>query len=409
MNKIGIEKLNIYAGIASIGVAELLAGRGLEVERIDNIQQDRRSVGLGFEDPVTNAVNAAKPIIDAIGDAAEQIEMVIISSESGIDYSKSLASYVHKHLNLSTKCRFLEVKQACYAATGALQMALGYLYSGMSPGAKILIIATDITLVDERAEYAEPSTGFGAAAILLGENAEILQIDKGAFGIHSYEIMDSARPTSAADIVDVDKSLFAFLDCYSNSFSHYQNRVEGADFLNSFGGLAMHTPFAGLVKAAHRKIMREQVDQCGAELIEADFERRLGPSLYYPKQVGNLCSGSLYLALASMIDHRKGEEAMRVGLFSYGSGCSSEFYSGIVNGTSRASLKEFDIAGRLEKRTSLDFSQYDALLKDNLQAIIPFENREICLQDYETYMPPERPPLFALRKISDYYRHYEWI
>lgn len=409
MKQVGIEKLNIYAGVASIGVAELLEGRGLEVERIDNIQQERRSVGLGFEDPVTNAVNAAKPIIDAIGEAADHIEMLIVSSESGIDYSKSISSYVHKHLNLSSQCRFLEVKQACYAATGALQMALGYLYSGLSPGAKVLIIATDITLVDQRAEYAEPSTGFGAAALLLGEEAEILQVDKGAFGLHSYEIMDSARPTPLADTVDVDKSLFAFLDCYTNSFNHYKSRVEGVDFLNSFGGLAMHTPFAGLVKAAHRKIMREQHKNMDAMAIEEDFKHRLGPSLEYPKLVGNLCSGSLYLALASMIDNRKDNQAMRVGLFSYGSGCSSEFYSGIINGTSRSSLKQFDIATHLERRTNLNFSHYVELLEDNLQAINPVENREIELSPYEAYIPSERPPLLALRKITDYYRHYEWI
>src|SRR5581483_4734035 len=231
----------------------------------------------------------AKPIIDSLGDDAARVEVLIISSESGIDYSKSLASYVHKYLGLSRHCRLIEVKQACYAATGALQLGIGYLSSGLSPGAKVLVVATDIALVDERAEYAEPATGFGAAAMLLGESGGVLQIDKGAFGMYSYETMDSARPTPAADIADVDRSLFAYLDCLTNSFGDYQSRVADSDFMTTFAQLCFHTPFAGLVRAGHRKMLRE-AGVSDPDAITSDFDQRVAPSLVYPKEVGNLCS-----------------------------------------------------------------------------------------------------------------------
>lgn len=408
MDEVGIEKLNVYAGVAMIEVEELFRGRGLDSRRIQNIQQNYRSIGLGFEDPITNAVNAAKPIINRLGDEARNIEMLIVSSESGVDYSKSLASYVHEYLNLSRNCRFLEVKQACYAATGALQLAIGYLSSGISSGAKVLLIATDISLVDARAEYAEPSTGFGAVAILLGHTPDVLRIDKGAFGLYSYETMDSARPLPHTDIADVDRSLFAYLDCLTNSFLDYQSRVAGTDFTSTFGQLCMHTPFAGLVQAAHRKISRD-VGINDPDIVLTDYNKRVSPSLIYPKDVGNLCSGSLYLALVSLIENRVDDDDCRVGLFSYGSGCSSEFFSGIINGKSREELKSFGLQEALARRTSLSFEQYKDLLEANLKIIVPIENREVSIELYEEFLPATRPQLLALKDIKGFHRHYEWI
>ena len=408
MTGVGIEMLHVYAGMAAIDVAELFRGRGLDLGRIQNIQQSRRSIGLGFEDPITCAVAAAKPIVDALGDEAERIELLVTSSESGVDYSKSIASYVHEHLGLTRHCRLLEVKQACYAATGALQMAMGYLSSGLSPGAKALIIATDVALVDARAQYAEPSTGFGAAAMLLGEPADVLRIDGGAFGMYSYETMDSARPTPSADIADVDRSLFAYLDCLTNSVADYRARVAGSDILTTFDHLCFHTPFAGLVRAGHRKLVRES-GVSDASSIAADFERRVAPSLVYPSEVGNLCSGSLYLALASLIDNRPDDGPARVGLFSYGSGCSSEFYSGVIDAGARAALRRFGLREQLARRTALSFGQYADLLQANLAAIVPVQDRDVAFEPYEALLPRDRPKLLALRRVRDYHRSYEWV
>src|SRR5579859_2331287 len=191
----GIEALNVYAGLAAIPVPELFAGRGLDEARLANLMMHERSIALPFEDPVTNAVNAARPLLDALAPGQrDAIELLVTSTESGIDFSKSVASYAHEHLGLPRTCRILEVKQACYAATGALQLAAGYLASGISPGAKALVIATDVALVDARAGYAEPATGHGAAAVLLGDRPTVLRLDLGAFGLHGYETPDSARP-----------------------------------------------------------------------------------------------------------------------------------------------------------------------------------------------------------------------
>jgi polyketide biosynthesis 3-hydroxy-3-methylglutaryl-CoA synthase-like enzyme PksG len=404
----GIETLNVYAGQVAISAEQVARGRGLDATRLDNVGQTWRSVGLGCEDPVTNAVNAAKPIVDSLGDDAQRIELVVVSSESGVDYSKSLASYVHRHLGLSARCRFLEVKQACYAATGMLQLAVGFLSSGMSPDAKVLLIASDVALVDARAGFSEVSTGFGAVALLLGDAPALLRIDRGAYGLHSYEVADSSRPLPTMDIADVDRSLFAYLDCLSGSFAHYCERVEGADFLSSFGLVAMHTPFPGIVRAAHRKMMRES-GHGDPDGVAADFARRAAPSLVYPERVGNLCSGSLYLGLASAVENRTGEGEERIGLFSYGSGCASEFFSGVIGADAREALRPFAIGEAIERRTVIDFATYEGLLEETGQILVARESRETDIDACRRFLPENRRPMLVLEGATGFYRRYRWI
>src|SRR5215813_10773603 len=110
---IGIEALNVYCGLAYIPVRAIFEGRGLDLSRLGNLMMQKRSIAFPFEDPITNAVNAARPIIDGLDpEEKDRIEIVITSSESGIDYSKSITSYVHEYLGLSRNCRIIEVKQA---------------------------------------------------------------------------------------------------------------------------------------------------------------------------------------------------------------------------------------------------------------------------------------------------------
>ncbi|GAA2267707.1 MULTISPECIES: hydroxymethylglutaryl-CoA synthase family protein [Kitasatospora] len=407
---IGIEWLNVYAGLAGIALTELFDGRGLDHDRLANLMMERRSVGLPFEDPVTNAVNAAKPLVDALtpGERA-RIELLVTSTESGVDYSKSVASYVHEHLGLSRSCRVLEAKQACYAATGMVQLAAGWLASGHSPGARALVIATDVAVVDEYAQYAEAATGHGAAAVLLGDQPRILAIDPGAYGLHSYETLDSARPEPTLDIADADRSLFAYLDCLTRSFADYADRVEGADFATTFDRLVLHTPFAGLVKAGHRKMMREHT-AVGAEAVEADFARRVAPSLAYPQVVGNLCSGSVYLALASTIDRAPVQRPERVGLFSYGSGCASEFLSGVVAPEAGPELGRMRIAERLAARRAVGFEEYTRLLKETRRCLVPERDRRVDPEDWWDFADRAAHPgeLLVLTGVENHHRRYDW-
>jgi polyketide biosynthesis 3-hydroxy-3-methylglutaryl-CoA synthase-like enzyme PksG len=407
---VGIEALNVYCGLAYIPVRAIFEGRGLDLSRLGNLMMEKRSIAFPFEDPVTNAVNAARPIIDGLSpEEKDRIEIVITSSESGIDYSKSITSYVHEHLGLGRNCRLVEVKQACYAATAALQMAVGYVASGISPGAKVLLIATDVTLVDEKTGYTEPVMGTGAAAILIGDQPRAMAVDLGAFGNYSFETLDSARPSPEFDIADVDRSLFAYLDCLANSFQQYRSKVNGVDFVGTFDYLTLHTPFAGLVKAAHRKMMRDVV-KASPQQIEEDFTRRVRPALEYPSIVGNLCSGSVYLGLASIIDNAPYTGTTRVGLFSYGSGCSSEFYSGVIDRGSAEAQARFGIGDHLRSRFELTFDEYTGLLQENLRCLRPIANRNVEIERYGGLLERagEKKEMLMFTGVKSFHRQYKW-
>jgi polyketide biosynthesis 3-hydroxy-3-methylglutaryl-CoA synthase-like enzyme PksG len=411
LREVGIEAMDVYGGSLAVDVRAVFDGRGLDAQRFGNLEMRRRSVALPFEDPVTNAVNAARPLLGRLDEAGRQaIELLVIASESGVDYSKSIASYVHDRLGLSHRCRTVEMKQACYSATAALQLCVGYLAAGLSPGAKALLISTDVSLADERAEYAEPVTGTGAVAMLLGDRPRVLTVDAGAFGLHSFETLDSARPAPDLDIADADRSLVAYLECLDRSFADYQATVEGADFATTFDHLAMHTPFAGMVRAGHRRMMR-RLFRMDPEEIDRDFVRRVAPSLVYPGEVGNLFAGSVYLALASLIDTVAPPTPARVGLFSYGSGCAAEFFSGVVGPESAAATGEAHIAARLSNRGAVDFDEYRRLQAAAAGCLRPVADRDVDVDAWAWLLDRvvDRPKLLALTGVRGYHRQYEWI
>src|SRR5438270_1415942 len=155
MSLVGIEAINVFAGSACVNVDKLARHRNLDVARFANLLMKQKTVPLPYEDPVTFGVNAARPLIDAMSpDEKDQIEMVITCTESAFDFGKSVSTYFHKLLGLNRNCRLFEMKNACYCGIAGLQMAVNFVLSQVSPGGKVLVIATDIVrfMLAERTE-----------------------------------------------------------------------------------------------------------------------------------------------------------------------------------------------------------------------------------------------------------------
>jgi len=407
---VGIEAINLYAGPAVLDIRTLFKARGLDLERFDNLMMEKKSVGLPCEDPVSNGVNAAKPIIDQLSkEEKDRIELVIAATESGLDFGKSMSTYIHDYLGLSRSCRSFEVKHACYAGTAAVQMAASFVASGASPGAKALVISTDVMLAAVRYSYGEPSQAVGAVAILISDKPEIMEIDLGAAGYHSFEVMDTYRPLTDLETGDADLSLLTYLDCFDNCFQNYTQKVEGVDFQETFNYLAFHTPFAGMVKGAHRKLMRS-FSKAKPEEVEMDFHQRVGPSLKYCVQVGNFYSATVYVALCSVIDNIQINDYRRIGLFSYGSGCSSEFYSGLISPESQKKLSIMKIQHHLDRRYNLTMEEYDQILDLNMEWGFGIQDKETNISPYmkiyEHFL--EGNKLLVLKRIKNFHREYDW-
>ncbi|WP_067499190.1 hydroxymethylglutaryl-CoA synthase family protein [Actinoplanes sp. TFC3] len=417
MTSAGIEAMNVFAGTAYIDVAKLAAHRGLDTARFHNLLMQEKSVALPYEDPVTYGVNAAKPLLDAMTPAdRDRIELVVTATESAFDFGKSMSTYFHSLLGLNRNCRLFEVKNACYSGVGALQTAINFVLAQVSPGAKALVIATDITrfMVAEGGDalsadwsFAEPSGGAGAVAMIVGETPHLFEVDKGANGYYGYEVMDTCRPLPDSEAGNAELSLLSYLDCCENAFREYQKRVTGADFATTFDYLAFHTPFGGMVKGAHRNLMRKFVKAAPAA-IEADFQHRMQPGLTYCQRIGNIMGATAMLALASTIDHADLSSPRRIGCFSYGSGCCSEFFSGVVRQEGQDRLRALGIDRTLHDRYELTLPEYDELLRTN--DAVKFGTRNAVLDP--DVVPKARTALgrevLFLKQINEFHREYEW-
>jgi polyketide biosynthesis 3-hydroxy-3-methylglutaryl-CoA synthase-like enzyme PksG len=418
LNKnVGIEAMNLYGGIASLDVHELCIHRQLEMPRFKNLLMEEKTVALPYEDPITFAVNAAKPLIDQLTDEERsRIEMVVTCTESGIDFGKSISTYLHPLLGLAANCRLFEVKQACYSGAVGLQIAVNFLLSQTSPGAKALVVTTDISrfaLDDPNAvqewAYSEPTSGAGAVAMLVSDTPNIFRIDPGAYGNHAFEVMDTCRPGPDTEAGDADLSLMAYLDCCNGAFNDYARRVEGTDFRNTFSYLCFHTPFGGMVRGAHRHLMRK-LYKSDPEEIDTDFEQRLRPSLAYGKQMGNSAGGSVFVALAGTIDTVNLDEPVRIGLFSYGSGCCSEFFSGVVTPQGQQTLQAMKISDTLKRRYKLSIEQYETLLRGD--HVVRFGTRDTKLDHRvipELWPQDGNGNWLVLDAIDSYHREYRWV
>ncbi|NSL85663.1 hydroxymethylglutaryl-CoA synthase family protein [Chitinophaga sp. Mgbs1] len=418
MKTAGIESLSVFPGLTMIDAMQLTEHRGLSRERMSKLMMQGKSVAMPYEDPITFAVNAAKPIVDALSDKERSsIEMLITCTESGIDFEKSLSTYVHHYLGLNRSCRLFEIKQACYSGTAGVQTAINFILSQASPGARALVIATDIfwygtadcnALLGKDLRYHEPCTGEGAVAILISENPHVFKIDKGANGYYGFEVMDAFRPIPDMYAGDTDLSLMTYLDCCETSYRSYIQKLPGTDYQQTFDYLSFHTPFGAMAKGTHRMMMRK-FTQCNTMDIDIDFIKRVYPGLVYCMQVGNMMSGMLYLSLASTIEHSEISGESRVGCFSYGSGCCSEFYSGTFNHESKAALKKFSIDKRISDRHSLTNAEFDIVT--NGMNTIKFGTR---ILSPDTQIVPgawelaKRNGYLYLKEISDYHRKYAW-
>lgn len=418
MTAAGIEAINVFGGTAYVDVAELAEHRGLNTTRFANLLMKEKAVALPFEDPVTCGVNAAKPLVDVLDEEERRtIEMVIACSESGIDFGKSLSTYIHDHLGLHRNCRLFEVKQACYSGTAGLQMAVNFVLSRTSPSARALVVATDVsrgmaaeggTELTDDWSFAEPSSGAGAVALLVSDHPRVFQLDAGASGCFGYEVMDTCRPLPDSDAGNADLSLMSYLDCCKQAFRAYCERVSDVDYRRTFDYLAFHTPFGGMVKGAHRTMMRELVKAPPAA-IEDDFTRRVRPGLTYCQRVGNIMGGTVLLALASTIDNGELAGARRIGLFAYGSGCCSEFYSGVAVPGAQRAVRQMAIGAHLDDRHRLSMDEYEAILRAS--GAVKFGTRNVTLD--RRLLPAvwdrmQGTGRLYLHEIREFHRVYEW-
>jgi hydroxymethylglutaryl-CoA synthase len=310
-----------------------------------------------FEDVVTLAVNAARPMLtDADRDA---IRLLIVATESAPDQEKPVSSWVHHHLGLRPDCRNFEVKHACYGATGALQLAIGWLLSGVDPGAKALIVNADHALV-HLGEAQEPVLGAGGLALLVSSSPRLVQYDVGWNGVWAHEVADIFRPAPGVETGNADESLLSYLDGVEHTYDAYVARVgRPIDFDAFFAANVYHVPFGGLAQRAHLRLARRELGLSKAA-AEQHWYRKSAASLTYNRRMGGVYGAATFVALTGVLEHQGLGAGDRIGVYSYGSGSCAEFYSATVCEGAREAAAEARVASRLDGRRALSLDEYEA-------------------------------------------------
>jgi hydroxymethylglutaryl-CoA synthase len=171
-------------------------------------------------------------------------------------------------------------------------------------------------------------------------------------------------------VVDGKYSIDVYLDCMQEAWVGYAKRAEAllgvplGKLYDAVQYFLFHVPFPRMAEYAALRIfstswlddagMRERIATevpvvSGAldsrasrqqferalsrtSLFRDAFARKIGPSLSLSRDVGNVYSGSLYLALISLFEQTRSRDltGSRIALGSYGSGASAKMLSAIV-------------------------------------------------------------------------------
>jgi len=276
-------------------------------------------------------------------------------------------------LKLHPNVRILELKQACYAMTGALHLACEMVRA--NPAKKALVLASDVAWYGFHTA-GEATQGAGAVALLVSANPRIAVVHPGV--VTTEDLADFYRP-SYKETPEVDGKL---------SVRCYTQMLQKVDPGRSWPYICFHLPFAAMA------------DKANAALRHPMSQEQVDRIKFFGKSVGNIYNGSLYLSLLSVLTQDQSDLShQEIGMFSYGSGAIAEFFHLTIQPGYRLALESERILKQLDRRSEIDFATYEQWM--SIYAIK--ERSEAYAPDRSNQTETTR---FALERIERGHRHY---
>ncbi len=343
---IGIHDISAATGSLVFPLADLADHQGIDVGKYHRgIGQTEMSLTTEDEDIVTMAARAVAPIIERHG--TDGIRTIVFATESGVDQSKSAGVFLHGVLGLPNNVRVVELKEACYSATAALQFALGIV--ARRPGERVLVIASDVARY-ELESSGEATQGAAAVAMLVSEDPSVLEIEP-VSGLWTDDVMDFWRPNDRSTaLVDGRYSVQVYLEALEGAWNDYREGG-GADY-STISRVCYHQPFTRMAAKAQQRLDRIAADSSAPEVD------RLDGTTQYNARIGNSYTASIYLAFLSLLDNGPDLAGERIGFFSYGSGAVGEFFAGTLVSGYKEQLRAGHLDGMLDERRLIGYEDY---------------------------------------------------
>ncbi len=380
--EVGIDQIGVYVPRHVLPLETLAHARDVSPEKIRlGLGARQMAIAAPWEDTVTLGANAAARMF-ANGDVDPgEIGLLVVATETAVDHAKPTSIFLHDLLNIAPNCRTFELKHACYGGTAGVMIAAEWIRSGAARGRKALVVATDIARYPLRSS-AEFTQGAGAVALLVSARPRLLALDP-ISGVFARNVYDFWRPLDRREaLVDGKFSVDCYLDALDGAVADYRVALSGrhnsADTSKplpvDFAALLYHTPFPKMAYKAHRRLLESEARRNGqaAPDVDPSYVAQVDPWLAAARVVGNTYTASLYLCLAWLAEQAASRFAgQRLGLFSYGSGCCAEFFTGTVGPEAARMAARIGFEALLQARTELSVDEYEAYIETGAQGGLP--------------------------------------
>ena len=413
-----------------------------------NIEADKLIKGLGLhkmsfldvhQDVVTMASNAALKLIQQENLNPSEINRIYVGTESGIDSSKPVASYVLSNLEMLfgqasfRNCDVVDLTFACIGAIDALQNCLDYIR--LNPTKKAIVIASDNAKYDlnSTGEYTQ---GAGSIAMLISSNPRILRFSN-EVGVAAEGVFDFFKPRryfSKEETLQLEnnpewngvlESEIAIYkeqpvfdgqysnQCYINriceAYEHYKSESnQTGKVYENWTNILMHLPycfqgrrtFIEIFAKENLELLEIQLGETNKDKIKAltkspeylaIVNEKIYPSEIASGQVGNIYTGSIFLGLLSTLCHHFREKSnltnAKFGFVAYGSGSKSKVFEAEVSEKWQNQIEKVTLFETLENSTAIDFITYERLHKKELKESVITPKNEFYLDSIEKENP----------------------
>lgn len=434
--KVGIESIAFDIPKLHLPIKVLAENRNIEPEKlIKGLGLHKMSFPDVHQDVVTFAANAVYKLIQQEYINPSEIARIYVGTESSVDSSKSIASYIsallEQQLGEGTLryCDTLDMTFACIGAVDALQTTLDFIR--LNPTKKAIVVATDNAKYDlnSTGEYTQ---GAGAIALLITANPKIVSFSQ-EVGVSSQGVFDFFKPrryVSKNEILNTtdNPEWFGILEneiafykeqpvfdgqysnqCYINriteAYFHYKEITnQNGVLFNNWENILMHLPYCFQARRTFVEIYAKENNLSDdmktiskSEDYLAFVNKTIFPSEIASGQIGNMYTGSIFLGLLSTLCYHFQNETeikdKKFGFIAYGSGSKSKVFEAQVEANWKSAIEKVNLFETLDNSTEIDFGTYISLHKKERNHSVLQPKNEFVLD----FIEKENPVLVGAR------------
>ncbi len=423
---VGIDDLAIYVPKLFIDYKDFAEARGIDPRKLEyGIGVKKMALVDTNQDPACMAANACLKLMQKNHLHPEDIGRMYVATESGLDESKAMNSFVIGMLEqVYGESSFehaggIECKFACVSGSYALYDNTNWIRADENNGKAAIVIVSDIAKYDigSAGEYTQ---GAGAVAMLIKENPRLLAFDQKVTSTIIKNEYDFYRPCGKeTTVVNGNYSNLLYLIQVRKAFDSYKEKAirtgliqlkDGESITDHIDLFSVHLPYRRMGEKALAYLLRHEwrylprwnqvIKEVGlqetvpkdprgtiesiladTEFMKADekfrrafmqtsfynevFEKKMASSLEASTIIGNLYTASMYMGFRSLLEfeYRKGTdlESKRVGFGSYGSGSSAMVFTGLIQSEYKEIVEGMNLEKEIGPRKKISIDEYERL------------------------------------------------